>query len=258
MPAPPAFGGDGSQSCSARQAEPIAPVLRSAWAGRPTAAASAEELVVRLCGSAEATAAVLGARRAGGSTASPCSEHLVRLSRKSQEREGSCTDKGNIEAHWLDWATSQKANPLKPTAAQSISGDEATENDSQKYGEGGSRLRPKWDAMTQHGKDFPNRVGNTTTQRMSLKAVPTFCSKSLLKGSWITPVNKLRRTANHSRLLETKRKRLIQKQQQSFREFFETKQLENMRCTDPASRRSRNAKTSLKANPKKNFHEVST
>ena len=39
-------------------------------------------------------------------------------------------------------------------------------------GEGGSRLRPKWDGMTQHGKDFPNRVGNTTTntttQRMSL------------------------------------------------------------------------------------------
>ena len=41
-----------------------------------------------------------------------------------------------------------------------------------KHGEGGSRLRPKWDGMTQHGKDFPNRVGNTTTntttQRMSL------------------------------------------------------------------------------------------
>ena len=40
------------------------------------------------------------------------------------------------------------------------------------YGEGGSRLRPKWEGMTQHGKDFPNRVGNTTTntttQRMSL------------------------------------------------------------------------------------------
>ena len=39
-------------------------------------------------------------------------------------------------------------------------------------GEGGSRLRPKWDAVTQHGKEFPNRVGNTTTktttQRMSL------------------------------------------------------------------------------------------
>ena len=39
-------------------------------------------------------------------------------------------------------------------------------------GEGGSRLRPKRDGMTQHGKDFPNRVGNTTTntttQRMSL------------------------------------------------------------------------------------------
>ena len=39
-------------------------------------------------------------------------------------------------------------------------------------GEGGSRLRPKWDGMTQHGKGFPNRVGNTTTnittQRMSL------------------------------------------------------------------------------------------
>ena len=96
-------------------------------------------LVVRLCGSAEATAAVLGARRAGGSTASPCSEHLVRLSRKSQEREGSCADQSNIEAHWLDWARSQKANPPKPTAAQSISGNEATENDSQEYGEGGIR-----------------------------------------------------------------------------------------------------------------------
>ena len=106
---------------------------------RPTAAASAEELVVRLCGSAEATAAVLRARRAGGSTASPCSEHLVRLSRKSQEREGSCADQSNIEAHWLDWARSQKVNPPKPTAAQSISGDETTENDSLKNGEGGIR-----------------------------------------------------------------------------------------------------------------------
>ena len=105
--------------------------MRSAGAGRPAAASSAEELVVRLCGSTEATTAVLGARRAGGSTASPCSEHLVRLSRKSQEREGSCADQGSIEAHWFDWARSQKANPLKPTAAQSISGDEATENDSQ-------------------------------------------------------------------------------------------------------------------------------
>ena len=57
--------------------------------------------------------------------------HLVRLSRKSQEREGTCTDQSTIEAHWLDWATSQKANPLKPTAAQSIAGDEATESDSQ-------------------------------------------------------------------------------------------------------------------------------
>ena len=90
-----------------------------------------EELVVRRCGSAEAAAAVLRARRARGSTASPCSEHLVRLSRKSQEREGSCADQGSIEAHWLDWGTSQKANPPKPTAGQSISGDEATENDSQ-------------------------------------------------------------------------------------------------------------------------------
>ena len=59
------FTGNGSRSCSARQAEPIAPVLRSAWTGRSTAAASAEELVVRFCGSAEATAAVLGAIRAG-------------------------------------------------------------------------------------------------------------------------------------------------------------------------------------------------
>ena len=134
------FAGDGSQLCSARQAEAIALVLRSAGAGRTAAASSTEELVVRLCGSAEATASVLGARRAGGSTASPCSEHLVRLSRKSQEREGSCTDQSNTEAHWLDWATSQKANPPKPTAAQSISGDEDTENDSQEYGEGESRF----------------------------------------------------------------------------------------------------------------------
>ena len=65
--------------------------------------------------------------------------------------------------------TSPKANPPKPTAAQSISGNEATENDYQKYGEGGSRLRPKRDAITQHGKDFPNRAGNTTTRRMSLR-----------------------------------------------------------------------------------------
>ena len=125
------FAGDGSQPCSARQAEAIAFVLRSAGAGRPTAASSTEELVVRLCGSTEATAAVLGARRTGSSTASPCSEHLVRLSRKSHEREGSCADQSNTEAHWLDWGASQKANPPKPTAAQSISGDEATENDSQ-------------------------------------------------------------------------------------------------------------------------------
>ena len=110
--------------------------MRSAGAGRPTTAASTEELVGRLYGSAEATALVLGARRAGGSTTSPCSEHLVRLSRKSQERQGSCADHSDIEAHWLDWTTSQKANPPKPTAAQSISEDEATENDSQKYGEG--------------------------------------------------------------------------------------------------------------------------
>ena len=113
--------------------------MRSAGAGRPTAAASTEELVVRFCGSAEATAAVLGARRTVGSTASPCSEHLFRLSRNSQERESSCADQSNIEAHWLDWWTCQKANPLKPTAAQSISGDEATENDSKRYGEGGIR-----------------------------------------------------------------------------------------------------------------------
>ena len=97
-------------------------------------------LVVRTYGSAEATSSVLGARRAGISTTSPCSEHLARLSRKSQEREGSCADQSNIEARWLDWATSQKANPTKPTAAQSISGDEATENDSQKYGEGVCRF----------------------------------------------------------------------------------------------------------------------
>ena len=114
--------------------------MRSAGAGRTAAASSTEELVVRLCGSAEAAAAVLGARRTGGSTAPPCSEHLVRLCRKSQEREGSCAHQSNIEAHWLDWAKSQKANPPKPTAAQSISGDEATENDSQKYGEGVRRL----------------------------------------------------------------------------------------------------------------------
>ena len=113
--------------------------MRSTGAGRSAAAASAEELVVRVCGSAEATAAVLRARRTGSSTTSSCSEHLVRLSRKNQEREGSCADQSNIEAHWLDWARSQKANPLKPTAGQSISGDEATENDSQKYGEGGIR-----------------------------------------------------------------------------------------------------------------------
>ena len=105
--------------------------MRSAGTRRPTAASSSEELVIRLCGSTEATTSVLGARRAGSSTAPACAEHLVRLSRKSQEREGSCADQSNIEAHWLDWATSQKANPLKPTAAQSISGDEATENDSQ-------------------------------------------------------------------------------------------------------------------------------
>ena len=53
------------------------------------------------------------ARRAGGPTYSPCSEHLVRLSRKSQER-GLYADENNIEAHWLDWPTSQKANPPKP------------------------------------------------------------------------------------------------------------------------------------------------
>ena len=120
-----------NQPCSARQAEAIALVLRSTGAGRPAAASSAEELVVRLCGSAEATAAVLRARRTGSSTTSPCSEHLVRLSRKSQEREGSCADQSSIHAHWLDWAMSSKANPPKPTAGQSISGDEATENDSQ-------------------------------------------------------------------------------------------------------------------------------
>ena len=139
MSAPPAFAGDGSQPCSAREAEAIALVLRSVGAGGSAAASCAEELVIRLCGSAEATAAVLRARRTGSSTTSPCSEHLVRLSRKSQEREGSCTDQSKIEAHWLDWATSQKTNPPEPTAAQSISGGKATENETQKYGEGGIR-----------------------------------------------------------------------------------------------------------------------
>ena len=33
-------------------------------------------------------------------------------------------------------------------------------------GEGGNRLRSKWEGMTQHGKDFSNRVVNTTTQGM--------------------------------------------------------------------------------------------
>ena len=52
-------------------------------------------------------------------TASSRSEHLVCLSRKSQEREGSYTDQSETEAHWLDRAVFQKANPPKPTAAQS-------------------------------------------------------------------------------------------------------------------------------------------
>ena len=135
--------------------------MRSTGTRRPTAASSAEELVVRLCGSAEATASVLRARRPGGSTASPCSEHLVRLSRKSQERQGSCADKGNIEAHWLDWTTSQKANRPKPTAAQSISGDEATRNDSQKYGEGESRFQTLTHFSERLRTIFPKSSRNT-------------------------------------------------------------------------------------------------
>ena len=122
--------------------------MRSAGTGSAAAAASTEELVVRLCGSAEAATAVLGARRTGGSTASPCPEHLVRLSRKNQKREGSCADQSNTEAHRLDWGTSRKANPLKPTAAQSISGNDATENDSQRYGEGESPIHLFLDALT--------------------------------------------------------------------------------------------------------------
>ena len=54
-----------------------------------------------------------------------------------------------IDAHWLDGATSPKANPPKPTAAQSISGNEATENESQKYGEGESPIHQFLDALTQ-------------------------------------------------------------------------------------------------------------
>ena len=160
--APPAFAGDGSQPCSAREAEAIALVLRSTEARRPAAASSAEELLVRLCGSAEATASVLGARRAGGSTASPCSEHLVRLSRKSQEREGSCADQSDIEAHWLEGATSPKANPPKPTAAQSISGDKAAENDSQKYGEGVSRFHSLTHLSERTRTYFPKSSGFPT------------------------------------------------------------------------------------------------
>ena len=135
--------------------------MRSTGAGRPAAASSTEELVVRLCGSAEATAAVLRARRAGGSTASPCSKHLVRMSRKSKEREGSCADQCKIESHRLDWATSQKANPPKPTAAQSISGDEAAENDSQKYGEGVCRFHALTHLSEPTRTYFPKSSGNT-------------------------------------------------------------------------------------------------
>ena len=46
-------------------------LLLAAGAGRPVAAASTEELVVRLCGSTRATAAVLVARRAGNVPAHP-------------------------------------------------------------------------------------------------------------------------------------------------------------------------------------------
>ena len=102
------------------------------------------------------------ARRAGGSTASSCSKHLVRLSRNSQEREDTCADQSNIEAHWLDWATSQKANPPKPTAAQSISEDEATENDSQEYGEGVSRFHSLTHLSEQTRTFFPKSSGFPT------------------------------------------------------------------------------------------------
>ena len=61
--------GGGFLPCSPSQAEAIAFVLRSVGAKRPAAAASAEELVVRLCSSAKATTAALRARRAGNAHA---------------------------------------------------------------------------------------------------------------------------------------------------------------------------------------------
>ena len=87
------------------------------------------------------------------------SRHLVRLSRKSQEREGSCADQSDIEAHWLDWGTLQKANPPKLTAAQSISGNEATENDSQEYGEGDPAYGSQRDLRERHGTNSQRRKG---------------------------------------------------------------------------------------------------
>ena len=107
------------------------------------------------------------ARRTEGSTAFPCSEHLVRLSRNSQEREGSCADQSKIKANWLDWATSQKANPPKPTAAQSISGDIAAENDSQKYGEGESRFQTLTHLNERPRTYFPKSSANTPSHTPS-------------------------------------------------------------------------------------------
>ena len=105
------FAGNGSQLCSARQAEAIAFVLRSAGAGRPAAASSAEELVVRLCCSAEATSAVLGARRAGSSTTSSCSEHLVCLSRKAKSARAPAQTKARSKRIGLIGRRPQKLIP---------------------------------------------------------------------------------------------------------------------------------------------------
>ena len=126
--------------------EAIASVLRATGAGRPCCLQHGRT-EVRICGSA--TTPRYWEPEGQEVPCFPCSDHLVRLSRKSQEREA-CTPKQH-RAHWR-WATSQSNS--KPTAHSQFR-DGALRQFSEIR-----RMEVDFPrgTMTQHGKDFPNHV----------------------------------------------------------------------------------------------------
>ena len=55
-----------------------------------------------------------------------------------------------------------------------------------------------WEGFPKSCRKYHNKYHNT--ENVVESGNQPFAQKSLLKGSWITPINRLRRTANHSKI----------------------------------------------------------